>query len=204
MKHTFLTREQQQLVAENVEYAQSLALRFSGCGVPLEDLQQESCLGLCEAALRYDEGNNASFRTFAYFWCRKKILLAVNDYGMPMRIPQHARDEVKLLDLDITVGQGSDGDDDSTMADRLLYRAYINKECDNSDDTERREEKVRASLAVLTKKELCAITHLFGIDGNEPLSRQETAIVLGVSVENVRQLMRNGLGKMMKHVTKLV
>lgn len=204
MKHTFLTREQQQLVAENVEYAQSLALRFSGCGVPVEDLQQESCLGLCEAALRYDQENTASFRTFAYFWCRKRILLALSEYGMPMRIPQHARDEVKLLDLNITVEQGSDGDDDSTAADRLLYRAYINKECEECEEVEHREAQVRALLAVLTKKELRAITHLFGLDGSEPLSRQETAVVLGVSTENVRQLMRKGLGRMMEHMAKLV
>lgn len=202
MKHTFLTREQQQLVAENVEYAQSLALRFSGCGVPLEDLQQESCLGLCEAALRYDQGSNASFRTFAFFWCRKKILLALNEYGMPMRIPQHARDEVQLLDLDITMGQGSDGDDDSTAADRLLYYAYINNVRDDEEEVERFEDKVRASLAVLTKKELCVITHLFGLGGNKSLSRQETAVVLGVSAENVRQLMRRGLGRMMRHIAK--
>lgn len=60
-----LTPEMQQLVARHMPMAQKMVWRLKDYGVGLDDLQQEACMGLCEAAPRYDAKSEASFATYA-------------------------------------------------------------------------------------------------------------------------------------------
>ena len=73
-----LTDDRRLLVTSHIPLAYAMAWRMRDCGVSLEDLRQEGCLGLCEAALRYDENVGCSFAAYASHWCRKKILLAID------------------------------------------------------------------------------------------------------------------------------
>ena len=66
------------LVISHMPLAYAMAWRMKDCGVSLEDLQQEGCLGLCEAAMRYDEESGCRFATYATHWCRKMMLRAIH------------------------------------------------------------------------------------------------------------------------------
>ena len=66
------------LVTNHIPLAYAMAWRMKDCGVSLEDLRQEGCLGLCEAAMRYDEDANCSFATYARHWCRKMMFMAIH------------------------------------------------------------------------------------------------------------------------------
>ena len=59
------------LVISHMPLAYAMAWRLKDCGVSLEDLRQEGCLGLCEAATRYNEQLGCRFATYASYWCRK-------------------------------------------------------------------------------------------------------------------------------------
>lgn len=77
-----LTADQQQLVMKHVPWAMNMGRKYAALGrlkeVPCEDLQQEACYGLCKAAQRFVAGQ-ADFKTYAFLWCKKYILLALND-----------------------------------------------------------------------------------------------------------------------------
>ena len=72
-----LTDDCRLLVISHMPLAYAMAWRMKDYGVSVKDLRQEGCLGLCEAALRYDESVGCRFATYASYWCRKKIFLAI-------------------------------------------------------------------------------------------------------------------------------
>lgn len=78
-KHTVkLTDAHRRLVASHMPLAYAMAWQAKNSGVCLDDLRQESCIGLCEAAIRYDETQQCCFATYARYWCRKMILKAIH------------------------------------------------------------------------------------------------------------------------------
>ncbi len=66
------------LVISHMPLAYAMAWRLKDHGVSLEDLRQEGCLGLCEAATRYNEQLGCRFATYASYWCRKMMLRAIH------------------------------------------------------------------------------------------------------------------------------
>ena len=72
-----LTDDMRLLVVSHMPLAYAMAWRLKDHGVSLDDLRQESCLGLCEAAMRYDENVDCTFATYARHWCRKMMFLAI-------------------------------------------------------------------------------------------------------------------------------
>lgn len=72
-----LTDDLRLLVLSHMPLAYAMAQRLRGRGVAIEDLRQEGCMGLCEAALRYNEDADCTFATYARQWCRKKMLHAI-------------------------------------------------------------------------------------------------------------------------------
>jgi len=72
-----LTDDGRLLVISHMPLAYAMAWRMRECGVSMEDLRQEGCLGLCEAAMRYDETMDCNFATYAIHWCRKMMFAAI-------------------------------------------------------------------------------------------------------------------------------
>jgi RNA polymerase sigma factor (sigma-70 family) len=72
-----LTDDCRLLVISHMPLAYAMAWKMKNRGVSLGDLKQEGCIGLCEAAMRYDENADCSFAAFASQWCRKMMLLAI-------------------------------------------------------------------------------------------------------------------------------
>lgn len=78
IKMAELSNDCRLLVISHMPLAYAMAWRMRNQGISLEDLQQEGCLGLCEAALRYDETVDSTFATYASYWCRKMMLRAIH------------------------------------------------------------------------------------------------------------------------------
>ncbi len=60
---------------QNLAY--SIANEYRNRGVPLEDLKQESLLGLYLAYERFDPARETKFSTYATFWIKKQVLEAL-------------------------------------------------------------------------------------------------------------------------------
>ena len=72
-----LTESKQQLVTDNISYAEALVRKlFSKHArfLDIEDMLCEACTGLCVAAQRYDETSNIKFTTYAYFYIFKFVV----------------------------------------------------------------------------------------------------------------------------------
>ncbi len=190
---------------ENIEFANQLAWKFGRSimgdlhekSITMDDLRQESFLGLYEAAQRFDPTLGVEFTSLAYIWCRKFVLRAVRKYGTPLSVPDNYEGGAELLHLDVTIDVLSDGtDDDGSLEDRLLYKMAMEDEAER-DAEEVRKERVEHALAGLSPKERKALCCIFGLDGQDgELSGQETAQVLGVVPGRVTQIKERALRKL--------
>ena len=65
------------LVESNLRFVVAFCKRYSGLGVPLSDLAGEGCLGLVQAAKRFDPQKNVKFITYAVWWVRQAVVRAI-------------------------------------------------------------------------------------------------------------------------------
>jgi RNA polymerase primary sigma factor len=62
------------LVCANLSFVVRVAAQHRHLGLPFEELVSEGCLGLLQAARRFDARRGARFITYAVWWIRKAIL----------------------------------------------------------------------------------------------------------------------------------
>ncbi len=81
------TRAMQKLVKRNLKYVVTVANRYRGCGVPLQDLIEEGNIGLIQAAKRFDESHHVKFITYAVWWIRQAILHYLAEQSGTVKLP---------------------------------------------------------------------------------------------------------------------
>lgn len=71
----------------NLKFVIRVAQHFRGRGLMLEDLIQEGNIGLLEAISKFDHTLGFRFSTYAAFWIRQAIQIAVRQRGSLIRLP---------------------------------------------------------------------------------------------------------------------
>ena len=79
---------QEDLIAEHLPLVRSIALRYRGFGLPVEDLVQEGALGLLEAIDRFEPGRGADFEAYVRFRVRRAIRNALTEQSRVIRLPK--------------------------------------------------------------------------------------------------------------------
>ncbi len=82
-------RARERMVLSNLRLVMSIARRFLGRGVDLEDLIEEGNLGLITAVERFDPERGFRFSTYAAWWIRQAIATGVAEQSRTLRIPLH-------------------------------------------------------------------------------------------------------------------
>jgi RNA polymerase primary sigma factor len=77
------------LVESNLPFVVRIASEFKNSALPFEDLLNEGNLGLIEAARHFDPRRGTRFITYAVWWIRKSILLALSRNSNVVRIPRY-------------------------------------------------------------------------------------------------------------------
>jgi RNA polymerase primary sigma factor len=106
-KHPLLTREQEvelskkieagdnrarrRMINSNLRLAISIAKKYQNRGCSLEDLIQESSLGLIKAVDRFDWRKGFKFSTYACWWIKQSVRKHVASHGNSIKLPSHAK-----------------------------------------------------------------------------------------------------------------
>ena len=77
------------LVSANLRFVVSVSKKYQNHGMSLEDLINEGNLGLMNAAHRFDETRGFKFISYAVWWIRQGILLAIAEKNRLIRIPMN-------------------------------------------------------------------------------------------------------------------
>lgn len=78
-----------EMIEKNLRLVVSIAKRYPGYGLSMQDLIQEGNIGLMKAVGRYDYRKGFRFSTYATWWIRQSITRAIADQSKTIRIPVH-------------------------------------------------------------------------------------------------------------------
>ena len=82
----------QRFIRANLRFVVTMSKRFTGRGIPTEDLIQEGNLGLIKAVNRFDYHRGYRFSTYAGWWIRHAMRRSVANIAHPVRRPVHVQE----------------------------------------------------------------------------------------------------------------
>ena len=81
------TRALHELVRKNLKYVVTVANKYKGCGLSLQDLIEEGNIGLIQAAKRFDGARQVKFITYAVWWIRQAIMHSLAEQSGTVKLP---------------------------------------------------------------------------------------------------------------------
>jgi RNA polymerase primary sigma factor len=85
-----------EMIESNLGLVHTLARKYRGRGVPVDDLVQEGTVGLVKAVQRFDHRREVKFSTYAVWWIRRSILDALTGSNV-IRIPSSANRQLAAM-----------------------------------------------------------------------------------------------------------
>lgn len=77
----------QELVRRNLKFVVSVAKKYRGLGMSLQDLVEEGNIGLIQAAKRFDGSRHVKFITYAVWWIKQAILHSLAEQSGTVKLP---------------------------------------------------------------------------------------------------------------------
>jgi len=77
----------QEMVRRNLKYVVTVANKYRGFGMSLQDLIEEGNIGLIQAAKRFDVSRNVKFITYAVWWIKQAIIHSLAEQSGAVKLP---------------------------------------------------------------------------------------------------------------------
>lgn len=90
-------RSMDRMVESNLRMVVSVAKKYAGQGVPIEDLIQEGNIGLLHACEKFDPERGYCFSTFSYWWIRQGMTRSLANASRLIRIPCNTSELARKL-----------------------------------------------------------------------------------------------------------
>ena len=90
-------RAREDMIKANLRLVVKIARDYAGLGLPLLDLINEGNIGLMKGVERFDPRKGAKLSTYASWWIKQHIKLALANQSKTIRLPVHVVDKVAHL-----------------------------------------------------------------------------------------------------------
>lgn len=193
----------QKLIETNKGLVISVARQHRGCGLPLDDLVQEGCIGLLQAVDKFDPDKGTKFSTYAWGGIRQAIQRAVKKERYQQRTALAAYMEKYKIPSDQFDQEGVK-EARRYLHEREKLEDRKRADCDSAqravEDVHREEraKAIRLALQQFSELEQEVVERRHGLNGSNGkcASLEEIAQGLKITRERVRQIERQALERL--------
>ena len=170
--------------------------QFKVANVDPEDLMQEGRIGLIEAAKRFDPNRGIQFSSYASWWIRKYITMALQEYGNIIHVPHQNTTAISVCITESIQKIVKVEDEEALTYEDILTDGstveteYIEKEhfCSMRQECQKR-------IARLKPKEQIVIRGLYGFEGKRK-SWKTLAKELGTTPNRIAKIHTRALERL--------
>ena len=203
------------LINSNLRFVVRVAKKYQGQGLSLPDLISEGNIGLIRAARNFDSERGYHFISYAVWWIRQAIIMAIIEKARVIRMPvlwnkklyRMQNEGQKTPDTEniqppndenhkrlIMLGQDvlsleqplNDNENSVTLGDLIVNENDISPE-DSAINSTLHDDLLKM-LETLDKKEAEILSARYGIMDNQPKSLEELGDCFQISKEGIRQI----------------
>jgi RNA polymerase primary sigma factor len=105
----------ERMIKANLRLVVTIAADYVDLGLPMMDLVSEGSIGLTRAVERFDPSKGAKLSTYAAWWIKQSIKLALSNQAKTIRLPVHFSEKiskVRRLALEMSNELGREASDD--------------------------------------------------------------------------------------------
>ena len=170
--------------------------QYHVANVDSEDLMQEGRIGLIEAAKRFDPSRGIQFESYASWWIRKYITMALQEYGNIVHIP-HQNKEATTVCITESLQKIVKVENEEALTYEDILTDGETVETDYIDTEQRRAQRTQCQRMIrqLKPKEQIVIRGLYGFDGKRKTT-QKLAKELGVTQDWIQDLHERAIKKL--------